>query len=64
MIFQDNIAKRYLQIHSRKCGILNNLYYYRNGCYCCLVCCRTVGKEYDGAQYEFICTDTAQQIVG
>ena len=24
--------------------------------------CRTVGKEYDGAQYEFIRIDTAQQI--
>lgn len=23
--------------------------------------CRTVGKEYDGAQYEFIRIDTAQQ---
>ena len=113
MIFQDNIAKKYLQIHSKKYGILNNFYFYCkesfiynklgfilslllvpagiiksvtsifitkvvidslesfrseypfliNGCYCCLVDCRTVGKEYDGAQYEFIRTDTAQQIV-
>ena len=28
MIFQDNIAKKYLQIHSRKYGILNNFYFY------------------------------------
>lgn len=28
-----------------------------------IVYCRTVGKEYDGAQYEVIRTDTAQQIV-
>ena len=28
MIFQDNVAKKYLQIHSKKYGILNNFYFY------------------------------------
>ena len=28
MIFKDNIAKKYLHIHSRKYGILNNFYFY------------------------------------
>jgi len=28
MIFQDNIVKKYLQIHSKKYGILNNFYFY------------------------------------
>ena len=28
MIFQDNIVKKYLQIHSNKYGILNNFYFY------------------------------------
>ena len=28
MIFQDNLVKKYLQIHSKKYGILNNFYFY------------------------------------
>lgn len=28
MIFQDNIARKYLQIYSKKYGILNNFYFY------------------------------------